>query len=64
VGKCEGKRPLRKPSHKYEDDIKTHFKETGWKNMNWSDLPRDRAEWQALVDTVMNMKLHKMWYVS
>jgi len=27
------------------------------------DLPWDRAEWQALVDTVMNMKFHKMWDV-
>ena len=29
--------------------------------MNWTDLPRDRAEWQALVDTVMNTKSHKMF---
>ena len=39
-------------------------KETGWKNMNWIGLPWDRAEWQALVDTAMNIKFHKMWDVS
>jgi hypothetical protein len=32
--------------------------------MNWSDLPQDTAEWQALVDTVIDMKFHKMWDVS
>ena len=63
MGKCEGKRPLRRPRCKCEDDIKIYCKETGWKNMNWIDLPWDRAEWQALVDTVMNMKFHKMWDV-
>jgi len=30
----------------------------------WIDLPRDRGEWQALVNTVMNMKFHKMRDVS
>ena len=32
--------------------------------MNWIGLPWDRAEWQALVDTAMNIKFHKMWDVS
>ena len=64
VGKCEGKRPLQRPKRKWEDDIKIHFKETGWENVNWSDLPWDRGEWQALVDTAMNTKFHKMWDVS
>lgn len=32
--------------------------------MNWTDLPQDRTEWQALVDIVMNMKFHTMWDVS
>jgi hypothetical protein len=37
---------------------------TGWKNMNWTDLPQDMAERQALVNTVTNLKFHKMWNVS
>jgi hypothetical protein len=64
VGKCEGKRPLRRPRHKWEDDIKIHFKETGRKNMNSIDLPQDRVQCQAVVDTVMNMNFHKMRDVS
>jgi hypothetical protein len=64
VGKCEGKRPLGRPRHKWEDDIKIYFIATGWTNMDWIDLPQDRAEWQALLDTVTNRKYHKMWDVS
>jgi hypothetical protein len=32
--------------------------------MNWTDLPQATAERQALADTVMNLKFHKMWNVS
>jgi hypothetical protein len=64
VVKCEGKSPLQRSRHKWEDDIKIHFKGKGPKNVKWIDLPRDRGEWQALVNTVMNMKFHKMWDVS
>lgn len=47
-------RQVRRPTCKWEDNIKIHFKQTRWKNMNWTDLPQDRAKWQALVGTVMN----------
>jgi len=31
VGKPQGKRPLGKPRHRWEDNIKIHRQEVGWK---------------------------------
>jgi hypothetical protein len=30
VGKPEGKRPLRRPRHKWEDNFKVDLQEVGW----------------------------------
>jgi len=30
VGKLEGKRPLERPTHSWEDDIKMGLQEVGW----------------------------------
>jgi hypothetical protein len=53
VGKPEGKRPLGKPRHRWED-IKLHLTEMGWCGMEWIDLAQDRDKWRALVNMVMN----------
>ena len=37
VGKPEGKRPLGRPRHKWEDNIKM-----GCVGMDWTELPQDR----------------------
>jgi hypothetical protein len=34
VGKPEGKRPLGKPRHRLEDNIKMDFREVGWGGMD------------------------------
>jgi hypothetical protein len=38
VGKPEGKRSLRKPRRRWEDNIKMDFREIGWGGMDWIDL--------------------------
>jgi hypothetical protein len=55
VGKPEGKRPLGKPRRKWEDNIRTNLREIGWGGMDWIDLARDRDQWRALVNTVINL---------
>jgi hypothetical protein len=42
VGKPEGKRPFRKPKHRWEDNIKIDLKELGQKRVNWIHLAQDR----------------------
>jgi hypothetical protein len=35
VGKPEQKRPLRRPRHRWEDNIRTDLREIGWGGMDW-----------------------------
>jgi hypothetical protein len=37
------------------DNIKIYLREIGWDGMDWIDLPQDRDQWKALVNTVMNL---------
>jgi len=42
VGKPEGKRPLGRPSYRWDDNIKMALQEVGCGGMNWIDLAQDR----------------------
>jgi hypothetical protein len=54
VGKPEGKRPLVRRRHRWEDNIKMDFSERGWGGMERIDLAQDMDQWRAVVNTVMN----------
>jgi hypothetical protein len=54
MGKPEGKRPLGRPRRRWDDNIRMDLREIGWGGMDWIDLVRDRDQWRALVNTVMN----------
>ena len=60
AGKPEGKRPLGRPSQRWEDNIKMDLQEVRWDGMDWTDLAEDRDSWQAVVNAVMNPGFHKM----
>jgi hypothetical protein len=53
VGKSEGKRPLGKPTHKWEDNIKMDLQEVRYEGIDWIDLAQDRNRKWALVNPVM-----------
>jgi hypothetical protein len=55
VGKPEGRRPLGRPRHRWEDNIKICLREMGWGGIDCIDLPQDRGRWRAVVNTVMNL---------
>jgi len=57
VGKPEGKRPLGRPKHSWEDYIKIDLQEVGCGGKDWIDLAHDRERWQALLNVVMNLKV-------
>ena len=57
VGKPEGKRPLGRPRHRWEDDIKMDLQEVGCECMNWIDLAQDRDRWQTLVNALMSLQV-------
>jgi hypothetical protein len=55
VGKPEGKRPLRRPTCRWEDNIRMDLREIGWEGVDWIHLTQDRDKWKALVNTIMNL---------
>jgi hypothetical protein len=57
VGKPGGKRPLERHRRRSEDNIKMDYREIGWDGMEWIDLPQDRDQWRAHVNTVMNLRV-------
>jgi hypothetical protein len=56
VGRPEGRRPLGRPRHKWEDNMKMDLQEVGW-GMDWIELAQDRDRWRALVKAVMNLQV-------
>jgi len=55
VRKPEGKRPMGRPRHRWEDNIKMDLQEVGCGGMDWIKLAQDREGWRALVNAVMNL---------
>jgi hypothetical protein len=57
VGRPEGKRPLVRPRHRWDDNIKMDLREIGIDGANWIQLAQDRVQWRAFVSTVMNLRI-------
>jgi hypothetical protein len=57
VGKPEGKRPLRRPRRRWEDNIKMDSQEVGGGRGDWKELAQDRDRWRALRSTVKNLRV-------
>jgi hypothetical protein len=56
VGKPEGKRPLGRPRHRWEDDFRIDLQEIGYGGMEWIELAQNRDRWRAIVNAVMNLQ--------
>jgi hypothetical protein len=57
VGKPEGRRPLERPRHRWEDNIRMDLREVGCVCVDWMELAQDRNRWRALVSAVMNLRV-------
>ena len=57
VGKPEGKRPLGRLRHRWENNVKMDLQEVGCGGEDWIELVQDRDRWRALVNVVMNLRV-------
>ena len=57
VGKPEGKRPLRRPRRRWEDNIKMDLQEVGGSRGDWMEFTKDMDVWRALVGTVRKFRV-------
>jgi hypothetical protein len=57
VGKPKGRRPLGRPRHRWEDNIKVDLQEIGGGGGGWMELAEDRDRWRALVSMVRNFRV-------
>jgi hypothetical protein len=53
VGKPEGRRPLRRPRCRWEDNLRVNLREIGWEGVDWMHLDWDH--WWAFANIVMNL---------
>ena len=51
------KRPLGRPRHRWEDNIRMDFKETGINMRNWVVLAQGRDYWRVLVNVILNLQV-------
>jgi hypothetical protein len=57
VGKPEGKRPVGRLRHRWEDNIKIDLQEVAGGRGDWIEYAQDRDRWRALVGTVRNFRV-------
>jgi hypothetical protein len=57
VGKPEGKKPFGRPKRRWEEHIRMDLREIGWEGVDWMHMAQDRGQWQALVNTVTNLRI-------
>jgi len=57
VGKPEGKRPIGRPSCRWEDNIEIDLQEVGCWGRDWIDLTQDKDRGRALVNAVTNLRV-------
>jgi hypothetical protein len=53
----EVKRPLLRPRRRWVTNIRIDLGEVGWGDVDWIGLAKDRNEWIALVNSVLNLQV-------
>jgi hypothetical protein len=61
VGEPKGKRPLGRPRHMWEDEIRMDLREIGLGGVDWIRLAQNRDQWRAVVSVVMNLLVLAPW---
>ena len=57
VKKVEGKRPVGRHNHRWEDNTEMDLKEVIWEGVSWINVTQNSDKWWAVVSTVMNIRI-------
>jgi hypothetical protein len=57
VGHSEGKKPLARPRHSWEYNIKIDLGEIVFWDVDWIHVVHNRDRWWFLVNTVINIRV-------
>ena len=57
TGKTTGKRPLRRPTRRWDDNVRVYLKEMDVNAKHWIDSAQDRIYWRALVNAALNLQV-------
>jgi hypothetical protein len=58
IGKSGGVRPPGRRSRTWTiDNVRMNLREIGWEGVDWINVARDRDQWRAVVNTVMNFRV-------
>jgi len=55
-GEALGKRPLRRPRCRWENNVKMYFQGFELMCLEWIVQAEERGSWRAVVNTVMNLR--------
>jgi len=57
VGNPEGKCSLRKPQHKWENNVRMYLKVEGWESMEWIRVDQGGENRLCVARTVINLRV-------
>jgi hypothetical protein len=50
-------RPLWKPKHRWDSNIKMDITEIGYNDVDWIHVAQDKDQWRVLDNTVINLRV-------
>jgi len=53
----EEQKPLGRPRHRWQDNIKMILREVGWGCTHWIDVVQDRYRWRSFVNAAMKLRV-------
>ena len=63
TGKTAGKRPIKWPRRRWEDNIAMNLKEIGINTRKRVDSAQDRDYWRVLVNAALNLRVSYLYYI-